>query len=782
MNKTLENFLKTTFKENEEKKGIELKISVTDTVNLLLCFVMAHCSLFSGMMPLGAAAYAAVFASDRWFMYLAAALLGLFQNRPDLTAVPYTCAMIAATVFMGLLRPASKVRYRAIVMSLCLFAALVCTNIITGFYLFDVFMAAVEAAVCFGAVYIFYTAIPVLINGNERHYLSDVEAVSVITVFALLVRCMSYIPLVFGINPAVVAAIVLLLVINLEGEIASGAAMGVILGVVCGGNTESIASATGAFAISSLCSGLMKRYGKLGVILGFIVANAAMTAFLKSELLPFDIFEVIIASGIFVLLPKRVINYVSSFPAKTVHTANDAFVSRDKLQKVICERLDRLAGSFAELSCSYSRCFENQSMSQQYIIHMLDTASSKICPDCGLKYSCWERGYKTSYAAMLDMLKKAEEKGCLSASDVPEPFASKCKKIHEFTQSFNRMFEVYRVEKMWQKRLNDSRMLVSGQLKGVSRTIENLANEFDMCLDVPAEKQLKTALDREGIKADDITVMRGRGSDFSADIYFNRGRCSKKDEQKISEIITELTGVSTYAARSFYVENSLVITYKPQCDYGVSTGVASTCRNGEEVCGDSYTICENSFGETVIAISDGMGTGSAAARESTAAAELLRDFSDAGMNVETSLELINSSLLLRSSGENFATMDVCTVRCSDGVISFSKSGAAPSYVKNEYGISKIESNALPFGVMEQQSEINTEVFTVENSAVVLMVSDGVSDDFVSEEEDGLIKKLETLETVNPQVVASVILNTAIELSGGKADDDMTVIAISIWKN
>ena len=170
---------------------------------------------------------------------------------------------------------------------------------------------------------------------------------------------------------------------------------------------------------------------------------------------------------------------------------------------------------------------------------MLDTASSKICPDCGLKYSCWERGYKASYKAMLDMLEIAENKGKLTIGDIPESFSSKCIKNDAFVNAFNSMFEIYRVEKLWQDRLNESRMLVSGQLKGVAGTINRLCEEFDMCLDVPAEKHLKTALDRENIKADDITFLSGHGSDFSVDITFKNGHCSKKDEQKILDVLNK---------------------------------------------------------------------------------------------------------------------------------------------------------------------------------------------------------------------------------------------------
>lgn len=781
MTKMTENILKLS-RESADKRKIEFKISITETINILLCFIMPQCRVFNEFIPFGFSAYAAFFCADRWFIYFTAVFLGLLRSGADIKIVSYVAAMVIATVFMGFFRPASKIRIRAIFSGVSLLCMLLCKNIITGFYMYDAFLNFIESALCAAGVYMFDKALPVIKNGAERRYISDSESVCVISVFALFIKCLSDLPPVLGLNVAVTASIVLLLIMNLEGEIASGAAMGVILGMVSASDTESLITATGAFAFASMCSGLLKRFGKWGVVLGFTFANSVMSAFSVMEILPFDIYEVVAASVIFALLPQKITEYVSSFPAKTVHMPEDTSINHEKMQKVICERLRRLSVSFAALSSSYSKCFENAVMSKQYIIHMLDTASSKICPDCGLKYSCWERNYKTSYKAMLDMLQTAEKKGKLSCGDIPESFASKCIKSEGFVNAFNRMFEIYKVEKIWNERLNETRMLVAGQLGGVSGTIAKISDEFDMCLDVPAEKHLKVAMDREGIEVEDITFLCGKSGDFTVDITFRNNRCLKKDEQKIQSVIEAVTDSKIRLSNSGYFNNKLVLTYKPCREYRISTGSATAKRSGEAVSGDSFIICENAYGETVIAISDGMGTGASASKESLTATELLQNFISAGMEVETSLELINSSLLLRSSGENFATMDVCTVNLSSGVVNFSKSGAAPSYIKNEYGVSKIESSSLPFGILKEESEVKNEMFPLENSAVILMVSDGISDVFSSDEEDGIIKKLENTETVNPQILASLVLNTALELSGGKADDDMTVVAISVWKN
>ena len=56
----------------------------------------------------------------------------------------------------------------------------------------------------------------------------------------------------------------------------------------------------------------------------------------------------------------------------------------------------------------------------------------KICPDCGLKYNCWERNCRESYKAMVHMLESAEKKGMLCREDVPKPFSDKCIKLKDF--------------------------------------------------------------------------------------------------------------------------------------------------------------------------------------------------------------------------------------------------------------------------------------------------------------------------------------------------------------
>ncbi|MBQ8588054.1 MAG: SpoIIE family protein phosphatase, partial [Clostridia bacterium] len=693
----------------------------------------------------------------------------------------YMPALILATALMAFSPP--KLSHRALFSALALFGVLMVRNIVADAYWYDYFMAALEVGACYLGVHIFAKAVPLVIKSRDRRYIEDTEIVCVFVLLALVVRFASNLPLILGMDISVMLAIFLLFVINIEGGVSTGAVMGVVFGFVTGGDGYGISSSMGAFAFASLCSSLMSRFGKWGIVLGFLAANTVMSAFFAGEAIPFDIFEITVSAIVFALVPKGAISYISSLPGKTVHTATKAFVQQDKMQNVISDRLNKLSASYTSLAQAYDRCFKNDTMSKSYIIHMLDTAASAICPDCGLKYNCWERSYKESYRAMLDMLSAAEEKGVLTESDVPSPIKDKCLRLTDFVQEFNRMYEVYKVEKIWQNKLNDSRMLVSKQLYGVGRSMERVASEFDMCLDIAAEKELKSSLDREKLSFKELTFLKGSTKDsFSVEILLDKWHVTKKDEAIAVSVIEKVTGQKTSLMGVNHNRDGAALVLGPCPNYSVSVGNASACRSGEKVSGDSYIVCRSMTGDFVAAISDGMGTGAEASVESVTATELLNSFISSGMDVETSLELINSSLLLRSSGDSFATMDVCVVNLMDGSISLIKSGAATGYVKSGDKISAVRSDSLPFGVLADYGSVNTEVFHAEKSSLVVMMSDGVSDVLDMYGEDYTAKKLKELKTDNPQLIASSLLNTALDLSGKKANDDMTVLVLAVRKS
>lgn len=753
-----------------------LSLSVTDIVNLILCYIVSACSIMNSRTPFALSAYAASFLPGRWIGTFLFSVMGLIRFRADMDALFYILSMVGATFLMGVLGRGTLVR--AVCITMFLAVSSVIRNVINASYWYDYLLSLTECAVCFFGVYVFDSAVPLIAKGRERRYILDTEIISVYVLIAIAVRCTANIPLVFGMDVSVILAICVLFVINLGGDISSASVMGIVLGFVAGEGGETIAS-VGAFAFASLCSGIFKRFGKWGVVMGFVLANTVLSAFYQGEYMPFDIFEVITSAIIFALLPEGVTGYLSSLPAKTVHMATKAFVEQDKLRTKVATRLDALANSYKEVSESYVSELGDNSMSREYIIHMLDNASSKICPSCGLKYNCWERCVKDSYKGMFEMLELAEKKGSVDESDVPPPFYGKCIKIKDFVQEFNRMYRIYKVEKIWRQRAGENRHLMSNLLLGVSQSVKMLGREFVMYPDIPAEKELKTRLDKERTAIDDVTFLKSE-DDFMAEVTVNRNALGDKEKSVIAKTIGEITKSDTVLTATAQTDDGIKLIYRKAGKYKVSVGKASACRHGETVCGDSFTVIESPAGNVVAAISDGMGTGKSAKYESMTAIGLLNSFVSSGIEIETALNVINFSLIVTSFGDSFATMDVCSVNRHSGKIDIYKFGATTGYVKTNDGVFSVCSASLPFGVIADFGEIKCHTLDAEDVSMIVLMSDGVTDAINYDGEDRIINRIKNIQTDNPQYMASQLLNDALSYTEQKAKDDMTVIAISVW--
>ena len=214
------------------------------------------------------------------------------------------------------------------------------------------------------------------------------------------------------------------------------------------------------------------------------------------------------------------------------------------------------------------------------------------------------------------------------------------------------------------------------------------------------------------------------------------------------------------------------------CILCVHVGFASKPKSGEKINGDSFKFI-NSDGKNYYAVlSDGMGSGNSAKEESTAAVFLIKS----GFDSDTAVKLINSSLLLKSARDSFSTLDICRVNLGEGTVSFTKLGAASSYIKKGSEVTHINSTSLPAGILKD-IEAESHYMSIDSDTVVVLVSDGIADiELKNSNYTGwLDEELKKLKTTNPQIIASKICSGAQKLQENDISDDMTVIVLSIKK-
>ena len=179
-------------------------------------------------------------------------------------------------------------------------------------------------------------------------------------------------------------------------------------------------------------------------------------------------------------------------------------------------------------------------------------------------------------------------------------------------------------------------------------------------------------------------------------------------------------------------------------------------------------------------LSDGMGAGEAAYRESTMVVELLEELLNAGFPKETALQMLNTALVIGREEVRFSTIDMSVFDLYSGKCEFIKAGASSTFIKRADRVECVKSTSLPIGVLSRL-ELDEEEQTLEDGDVVIMVTDGVMDALPVGEQEFLIRMIiEGTQKTNPREIAQHILEQVMECSGELPMDDMTVLAVGIW--
>ena len=215
------------------------------------------------------------------------------------------------------------------------------------------------------------------------------------------------------------------------------------------------------------------------------------------------------------------------------------------------------------------------------------------------------------------------------------------------------------------------------------------------------------------------------------------------------------------------------------------TGLARIAKSGEQVSGDNYSFLElQGQGELLMVLTDGMGSGEIAYRDSGNLIESLEYLMEAGFEKKSAFRLLNTLFVINYEGESFATLDMTAINLHTGQCEIMKNGAATTFVKHRDRVETIVSSALPVGVdMEAEPDVTT--VELEDGDMVIMVSDGVLDGFYERNmmdgsQDDMSTFIEELACQNPNDVANQILRNALARSTREATDDMSVLVAGIW--
>ncbi|BAK98208.1 putative stage II sporulation protein E [Oscillibacter valericigenes Sjm18-20] len=200
---------------------------------------------------------------------------------------------------------------------------------------------------------------------------------------------------------------------------------------------------------------------------------------------------------------------------------------------------------------------------------------------------------------------------------------------------------------------------------------------------------------------------------------------------------------------------------------GYQIGAAIKPKQGESACGDTLASFETDAGLLCLLLSDGMGSGEAARRESALTCRLLRQFLEAGVEAEAALNTMNAAMALRGQETgSFSTIDLLTLRLESGEAALYKYGAAPTYIKRFGRVRRITGAALPAGLKPSPAGPDVTHISLEPETFAVLISDGTAD---SGHDEWLQNLLAGWSGTDPQLLANLILREA-EKQNGLVDD------------
>ena len=316
--------------------------------------------------------------------------------------------------------------------------------------------------------------------------------------------------------------------------------------------------------------------------------------------------------------------------------------------------------------------------------------------------------------------------------------------------------------------------------------IQSAARELDagICMDDHLEKKVKAGMKRIGLKLlSSVFFLTKQGRyEVHLTLKAQRGQCVASKEA--AEVLSSCIGrgmLLLKGERPVIGEEYRTIVFMEGAGFHTLQGVAKIGKGCDKISGDTFLMTELPGGKEGVVLSDGMGSGESAFKESAMVVELLEELLGAGFPPETAIRMMNTALVAGREEVRFSTVDMCIFDLYQGTCEILKAGASVTFIRSRGGVEKISSDSLPVGVV-QELEIEKSVRQLEDGDFVVMVTDGVLDALPVGEQEAMLGALIGGTTIcNPEELAHYILEQVLELSGEIPADDMTVLAVGIWK-
>lgn len=653
-----------------------------------------------------------------------------------------------------------------------------------GFTWYALGMACIDGLLSFLLTLMFLQLPPLFTMTKARQNWRTDEVFALIILLASLLTGLQGLA-VRGVSLETVFAGYLVAAFAAVGGPGIGGAVGLITGVILALGALPMAGFIGVLGFAGVMGGMLREGKRFLSGLAFLVGATVLTLYtLHLPASVDDMAAFAIAVLLLYVTPLRAFMVIARFTPGTAHYAMNQQEHARRIKELLTTRIEEVAGVFSQLASSFSTAVDPAQNHDNGSKETIEMTVNELCVQCRRYERCWSADPVTTHRAMTETIAQIDGRDDYGIEDVPRSMYSRCVKLDQLLPTLKRSHAAAVRQRGMMRQLRDSRSLVAAQLAGVGTIMRDLAQDirYENGANHKQEAQIMAVLGRLGLEVQGIDIISLEEGKVEIEILqlnpSGHDECAKLVAPLLSEVLGETI---TVKKTEHSVDGSYqVVTLASARAFQVRSGYATAAKDGTLQSGDFFSVMDVGNGRYALALSDGMGNGERANRESSAAVTIVQQLLKAGFDESVAIKTVNSALVLRSTEEMYATLDLAVIDLYTAQTEFLKVGSVPSYIKQGKRVTVLSAESLPIGIISD-IEVQTQRAKLSEGDIIVFMSDGVLDavSHLQDPDDWVRRQLERYDSADPQIIADLLLEASARAAGGLIKDDMTVLCARI---
>ena len=643
---------------------------------------------------------------------------------------------------------------------------------------YDVFISLVSAALTYVFYKIFVNGLAIIKEWGNKNAFTLEEIISTAIIFSIASVVFGRIN-VLGLNLSNILIIFLVMLLGLKYGMLVGCTTGLSLGLVVSMLGMQNGLQIVVFSVAGIIAGLFNKFGKIGVILGFILGNSLLIYLTNGDTIRIIYFREIFISAIGLLLvPNNVKIDIENLVTPTKLIGNNGENRLNQSDEII-NKLNNITDTISELIPNQQETIEDLKEDfKDILFDNLEEISENIF---------YEEVIQEDNNIADDIYMHLQKNDLILENDLIEIFKNHNnyilaqdkeikEELLEIIKVINKSYKMAQMEivKVQEKNNNLKNMKIG--FENISKAINNVVktNENNpKSKFYSKEKELTVLLKNKYQNTNSVQIRQTKNGKYIVDITFSNDRV--KDKQYIANICNILSK-SLISKMVFYKDindNKYKQIYMSEDKFSLQIGSSKVTQEGSSVSGDCSLQMKLDDGKYLLAISDGMGSGKSSRESSRLTINMLEECLSKGYDSDETINFINDAVNSKTDAEMYATLDFSILDLFTGNVKIVKSGACNTYIKNKKSVRVVKSKSMPVGIVEKV-DLDIQTVDVSDGDIIVMCSDGLLDDN-GIDKDWVEEYLKNISTTNVQKVADLIVAEAIDNNFGIAKDDITVI-------